>query len=31
VRRYKLMFEHLQAAALSPRETSAELAKAVTL
>ena len=28
VRRYKLMFEHLQAAALSPRETSAELAKA---
>ena len=30
VRRYKLMFEHLQAAALSPRETSAELAKAAT-
>jgi transcriptional regulator with XRE-family HTH domain len=28
IRRYKLMFEHLQAAALSPRETSAELAKA---
>jgi len=28
VRRYKLMFEHLQAAALSPRETSAELARA---
>ena len=30
VRRYKLMFEHLQAAALSPRETSAELAKVAT-
>ena len=28
VRRYKLMFEHLQAIAMSPRETSAELVKA---
>jgi len=28
IRLYKLMFEHLQAAALSPGETSAELAKA---
>ena len=29
IRRYRTMFQHLQAIALSPRETSAELAKAV--
>ena len=29
IRRYKSMFEHLQAVALSPRETSAELVQAI--